>query len=285
MGSGVFKSVLAVGVRLVVLWSALATSIICRAGDTDTPPSYSDISWVTASFPPASWQDETDGSPRGVFIDILRAIAGNEVDFSSIGFHPWPRGMHLVSHTPMTSLFAISKTPERQKTMKFSDTVLNSRFGILCRKSVITNLKADGKIPQTYQMGKSLKDKSPIAHLTIGVVINDAVEEHIRQNEIKPKGIVRTTSFKRLVNRLKHGRVDAIAFNVASGLWKFKELAKIKKGMAYEQFETIYILADDPIAFAFHKDTPQALLDRFNKDLARVKAAGTIDAIFAKYLR
>lgn len=283
MDTLVFRSVLRVGVRLTVLWCVLSTSV-CLA--SESVPSYKDISWVTAHYPPATWQDEGDGAPRGIFIEILRAIVGDEVDFKTIGFHPWPRSFHLVSTKPMTSLFAISNTPERRKLMKFSDTVLTSKFGILCRKSVIEKLKATGKISSNYQIGKDLKDRSPLSHLTIGLVQSDAVAELIRANDISPKSIVVSSSFERLVQRLQRGRIDAIAFNQDSGQWKLKILAeKTKQGLDTKEFEMIYVLAEKPIVFAFHKDVPQALLDRFNADLAKVKAAGTVDAIVDRHLR
>lgn len=282
MGGRGMRSVLAMGIRLTVLWSVLSSSV-CLAGES--LPSYSQISWLTAHYPPATWQDVNDGTPQGIFIDILRAIVKDEVDINTVAFHPWPRSFHLVSTRPMTSLFAISNAPERRKIMKFSDTVLTSKFVILGRKSVIAKLKASDKISPSYQIGLSTMDKAPLAYLTVGVVNNDVVLDLMHKNTIVPKSIVRSSSFEVLAHRMQRGRIDAIAFNEAAAAAKLKALTRTNKGLDVDQFGVLFVLAEKPIAFAFHKDVPQALIDRFNADLAKLKAAGTVDAFVEKHLR
>lgn len=281
MRVAVCRAILTVGLHSALLmWGAVSPSMGHAQG---APPSYSDMTWLTVHYPPTNWQDPKDGSAKGIFVDILRKIVGKEWNAKSISFHPWPRSYHLVSTEPMTSLFAIGDIPERRKIMKFSDPVAMSDFGIICRKSVIDDLKAAGKISKSFTIGKDLRDSSPLAHLTIGVIQDDVTDQMIRKQKLAPKAISYASSFERLAHRLLHGRIDALAFNHRSTMTKFKAIAKKKPAFKLEHYEMIYLLAKMPIAFAFHKDVPKALLDRFNGDLARLKATGAIEAIFRKY--
>lgn len=281
MDRKLFRSVLIVSMRLAVIWSA-AASPLCLAAGPSSP--FSKVSWLTVTYPPSSWQDPTDGSPRGIFIDVLRAVVGDDVDFNSIGFHPWSRSYHLVKTHPMTSLFPVANTAERRKQFKFSDDVVHSKFAIICRKSVIADLKAAGKLAPTYQIGKSLKDDSPLPYLSIGLVRDDVGVQLMRTIPVIPKTIIRTNSIELLIKKLMRGRIDAIAFNNYAAQAKFNAMAKKNKAMDPSQYQMIYLLAEKPIGFAFHPDMPQEIVDRFNGNLLKVKAAGTIDKILMKYL-
>lgn len=272
---------LAAGLRVAVLWGVLSPAI----GMAAEANSYSDILWMSGTYPPYTWQDDKDGSPQGIFIDVLRAVVGKEVDFKTIVFHPWARSYRMIQTQPMTSLFAMTDTVERRKLFRISAPVLPSVVGIICRKSVIESLKAAGKIAPSYRIGKSLQDDSPLAHLTVGVVHEDIADQLMRQQKIVTKRVVRTPKIDKLMNRLMRGRIDAIAFGHHALSYKLKMLAKTEKSLDPQQFELIYMLGEKPLAFSFHKDTPQALIDRFNARLTQVKAAGTVDAIIQKHLR
>lgn len=281
MDRNVIRSVLMGTMRIAVLWSVAFASMSVAGA----PVSFSKLSWVTIHYPPAVWKDPTDGSARGIFVDTLRAVVGEEVDFGSIAVHPWPRSYHLATTQPMTVLFPVSKTAIRNKKFKFSETVVMAKIGVIVRKSVIADLKVAGKLPSSYRRGQMLKDDRALEHLAIGVVRNGVSEQLMRRITVIPKRIVPTNSIDTLMNSLQRGQIDAIAFNDYAARAKFNALAKTFKDMDPSQFEMIYLLAEMPVGFAFHPSVPDAIVDRFNASLTKAKASGAIDAILKRYLR
>lgn len=265
-------------VALATLWS-LVPSSVGIAGDVNE---LTKITWMSEQYAPYNWKAQDEATPRGIFIDVLREVVGNRIPFESITFYPWARSYHIAQTRPHTALFLMTETAERRKLFKFSKPVMHSVIGVICRKSVIEDLRQKGLMPKGFGQGKGPEDAKLLAQLTVGVVRDDIGDALLQ--EVLVKALARTPSLDKLTRRLMQGRVDAIAYNTHVAQWNFKTMANTHKGLDPKDFELIYVLAEKPVGFSFHKDTPEELIDTFNKQLDRVKASGKLEAIVKKYL-
>lgn len=271
---------LVVGISLTVLLAVVCVPVGFAGG---THQGFAKITWMSEQYAPYNWKAQDEAAPRGIFIDVLREIAGQQIRMDSISFFPWARSYHIAQTNPHTALFLMTETEERRKLFKFSKPVMKSVVGVICRKSVIEELRHKGKLPKTSGK-KSLEDASLLAQITVGVVRDDIGDQLLQKAPVPPKAISRTTSLDKLTLRLMSGRVDAIAYNTHVAQWTFKAMANTRKSLNPKDFELIYVLAEKPVGFSFHKDTSQEVIDAFNEELDRVKASGKLEEIVKKYL-
>lgn len=266
------------GYRILLFWGLFSASTCIAGADL------SKISWMSEQYAPYNWRVD-DGTPaKGIFIDLLHEIVGQKLDFDAITFYPWARSYHRLQKQPNTALFTMTKTAERDQLFTLSRPVMPSIVGIICRKSVIEKLLKEGKLDQSYQIGKSLENGSPLPYLSVGVVREDIGDQLLQKAPAKPKKVSRANSFTMLARKLYHGRLDAIAYNTHVIRWHFKQMEKTYKTFNPDDFVMIYVLGRKPMAFAFHKQTDPAVVDLFNKGLIRLQKAGRIEAILKKYL-
>lgn len=263
--------------RLMIVWGLLSAST-CIATDLNS------VTWMSEQFAPYNWRSEDAPAPEGIFIDLLKEIVGDKLSLDQISFYPWARSYHRLKVQPKTALFSMTDTEERRKLFKLSKAVIPSVVGILCRKSVLVKLKAAGKLPKSYKIGKSLDDASPLPFLKVGVVREDIGDQLIKASSVAPKKVSRVNSFTMLGRKLLHGRLDAIAYNTHVAKWNFKQMEKTYKSFKPSQYELIYVMARKPMTFAFHKQTDPEIIALFNKGLTRLQKSGKLDAIVKKYL-
>lgn len=272
---------MAVAMPVAILWSLLPASVGI-AGDVNELVK---ITWMSEQYAPYNWKDDgKKASPQGIFVDVLREVVGNRIPFESITFYPWARSYHIAQTQPNTALFLMTETAERRKLFKLSKPVMKSVIGVICRKSVIEGLRHKGLIPKNFAHGKNPNDAKLLAHITVGVVRDDIGDALLQEFKVAPKDIRRTPSLDKLTRRLMQGRVDAIAYNTHVAQWNFKTMANSHTALNPKDFELLYVLAEKPVGFSFHKDTSQEVINAFNEKLDRIKASGKLEDIVKKYL-
>ena len=74
-------------------------------------------------------------------------------------------------------------------------------------------------------------------------------------------------------------RLDAIAY--AEDIAKHQFLLA---GIDPAQYETVYVLQKSHMGYTFHKSTDPRVLEPLRKALDELRADGTVDQIYAKYL-
>lgn len=219
-----------------------------------------------------------------MFIDLAHQIIGDELDASTISFHPWARSYRLLQRKPNLALFAMTDTPERRKLFTLSDPVMPSVVGIICRTEVVAKLLGAGKLSEDYALGHSLDDASPLPHLRVGVIREDIGEQLLKKSAVQPKRIVRGNSLKALAMKMYHGRIDAIAYNTHVAGWTFKQKDGHYKTFRSKNFKLIYVLGRKPMVFAFSKSIDPEVVTKFNARIKTLKNSGKIDAIVKSYL-
>ena len=83
-----------------------------------------------------------------------------------------------------------------------------------------------------------------------------------------------------MVKKLAAGRKDVIAYNPAVAAKKKK-----KAGIDPKQYETVFVLTNGDVGYAFYKGTDPVLLKKLQDALDSLKADGTVQKIINKYLK
>jgi ABC-type amino acid transport substrate-binding protein len=240
--------------------------LICQTGtlQASTQEGLTTIRWMSEQYPPYNFLND-QGEPKGIAVELLLALA-RKLDFDlapeQIEFLPWARGYTILSKKSYTALFSMVRTPQREQQFRFVGPIIDSRVVLIA--AINRALVVEGA--------------EDINRLTIGVVRDDIGEQSLRSIGVKPEAIVVCNSAKQLVQLLNRGRVDAIAYELAVARWNFGQA-----GLGGEQFEEVFTLLEGGLWYAFHRDTPELLLETLQHGLDQLRAEGELQRIRARY--
>jgi polar amino acid transport system substrate-binding protein len=112
-----------------------------------------------------------------------------------------------------------------------------------------------------------------------GVVRDDVGEQLLLKKGITKESLEIVTSPDLNAKMLKAGRIDMWAYGEIVAKWILKQ-----NGIRPEEFATAYVLLEGDQYFAFHKDTPDALINKFQGALDELKRQDAVKKIVDKYL-
>lgn len=211
-----------------------------------------------ATWPPFEMVDETTKQIVGFDIDLLTAVAekgGFEVEFVNVGFDPLLAGIAQCQYDAAIS--AITITEDRKQSMAFSDPYF-----------------AAGQVVTVRFDESAITSKDGLSGKTVGAQIGTtgALEvEKISGATLKTYDTI-DLAFQDLMN----GQIDAVIADNPLAIGYVAQNA--------DKLKTVgTVFTDENYGIAVCK-TNTALLDKVNKGLAAVKAAGTIDELTTKWL-
>ncbi len=227
--------------------------------------SVDDILYMTEDYPP--FNIEKEEKIYGIAVDLLVLMLkkmDSTLTINDIKLFSWARGYDQVQRIPNTCLFSMTRTVQRENLFKWVGPFATNSISVIALK------------------GKSIKIKSidDLKKYYIGVVADD-VAEHVLIN----KGI--TSKMERIpypilnIRKLIKGRIDLWGYSETAAMWIIK-----KNGYDTDKFETVYDLGNaGSLYFAFHKDTSDELIIRFQTVLNELKKNGEYQKILNKYLK
>ncbi len=209
-----------------------------------------DIEYLTEAYPPYNY--EKNGEVKGITVEILlkmSATAGQPLKRSQFKVRPWARGYRQALDGPMTMLFSMSRTKERESKFQWVGPILKNRVVVMARKSDAI------KITQA----------SDLEQYTVGAVLDDVGEQIIRS--ISPNIKVKTSAKpSQIAKKLDSGRIN---------LWVYDETVakKIMKssGLDAKKFEVVYTLKETGSYYALSKDVPKDLVKLLQSGLDQLK--------------
>ena len=223
------------------------------------------IEWMTEQYPPFNYVDEDDGQLKGITVDILVAMfekIGAKTTRQDLRVLPWARGYKALLEKPGTALFSTTYTYERLQQFKFVGPIIPTRVSVIA--------DANSKID-------ALDD---LSELKIGTVRDDVGDQLIRTLGVADHAIEQSHSAFNLVQMLAKGRLDAIVYAEDIARYQFA-----KAGIDFKRFETVLILKNSHMGYAFHESTDPRMLEPLRKALDELRADGTVDRIYSKYAR
>jgi ABC-type amino acid transport substrate-binding protein len=149
----------------------------------------------------------------------------------------------------------LSKTPEREKVVDFSEKYYTNSFGLLL---------PDNNFDKNMPIRKNMK---------IGVQAGTTMNQWLANSEL-PIELIAIDKIFELVEELKIGRIDAIVLDLVNA----KFIAKQEENLFFTTLENI---PQSDLAIATMKGDP--LLDKVNKAITSLKRQGIIEQIKQKW--
>ncbi|QTA78085.1 Extracellular solute-binding protein, family 3 [Desulfonema limicola] len=209
------------------------------------------IIYMTEENAPTNYTE--NGELKGVSVELLKLIwAEMGYPEQKIEVLPWPRGYRRLQREPGTCLFVTTKTKSRDEQEKFKWA------GPVKPNDIVLFARKDRKI--------KLNSLDDAKKYKIGTVINDAGETLLLEAGFDIDILDRTPSVAPNLRKLNVDRIDLFAKNQDYVIWEMKA-----NGFNPEDYEVVWTLSKSFQYYAFHKDTPQELIDRFQKALDKLE--------------
>lgn len=217
---------------------------------------------LDATWPPMEFVDTDSGEVVGFTVDLVRAIAQEEgfgVSFQTVSWSGIFAGLTKGDYDGISS--SVTITEERKKTMAFSDAYFNAG------QMLAINKKLAGKV-------NSLTD---LVGKEVGAQIGTTGANEVAKHE----GVILKTydALGPAVEELANETLDGIVADtplIADYLLKNKRYAglfiTVGEPMTTEEYGFVFTLENTE------------LLNKMNSGLAKVKASGEYDKIYAKWI-
>jgi polar amino acid transport system substrate-binding protein len=221
-----------------------------------------ELTYLTEEYFPFNY---TDGDRvKGVSTDLLRLIWTRlGLPKQPIRVMPWARAYERIRHQPGTVLFSMARTPEREDLFRWVGPIMTVRFALFAKK--------DKNI--------TLTDLDQMKGYSVGILredISDAIlTPYASSNSIEPVADMRQNVLK-----LKEDRLDMVAYE--EFCWP---RLVTRLGLDPEDFETVFVLRETPVYYAFHRDTPPETVDAFQQALDSIKNTPAYPHILSLYMR
>ncbi len=222
--------------------------------------------WMTEQYPPYNYVDEKDGELKGITVDILMLMfkkVGVRLKRGDIKVLPWALGYKQVLEKPGTALFSTTYTTERLKQFKFVGPIIPTRVAVIADTS----------------RGFVINSAEDLHLLTVAVVRDDIGDQLIRTEGVKKEAIRRNHFPGNMIKMLSTGKVTAIAYAEDVARHRF-----VRAGIDPGQYESVFILQESHMGYAFHLSTDANVLDPLTKALDELRADGVVDSIRVEYL-
>jgi ABC-type amino acid transport substrate-binding protein len=236
--------------KIAVLHFLLIISVALSQAAIAT--SLEEIKIMTEEYPPYNYRS-SNGEITGIAVDILKATyqqAGITLDTNTIQMTPWPRAYRLLKLSDKHLLFSMTRTPSRENLFKWVGPITKTKISLIAKKSSNIKISKLEDLNQ-YVIGGILDD--------IGVLL---VRDLIGFNA----NILTTAYAKSLARMLELNRIDLWAYeeNTARHFFELNNLNP-------NDYESIYVLSEAELYFAFGKDTDVKIIERLQNALDRVK--------------
>lgn len=242
-------------------WIWLCLSLWFSTLSAEEGQTVADLNFITESYPPYSFEE--DGVLRGIAVDLLVAATAHDpvpVRRKDIRLMPWARSYTLALQGPNISLFATTRTPEREKLFKWAGPICKNRVALFAKKSS----KIVISIPQD------------INRYTVGVIRHDVAELMMLRLGGDGIRVVRSSRGEALVKLLERDRIQLLAYGKPVARWYIHNA-----GLDNANFEVVYELDEADLYYAFSRDVDDALVEKLQKAIDRIKS---LPGVFGKTL-
>ncbi|MCQ2474461.1 MAG: transporter substrate-binding domain-containing protein [Clostridia bacterium] len=242
----------------VVMVIAVAASMFASCGkeEPEAPVEKTKLVMGTsADFPPYEYVED-NGDYAGIDIEIIRGFAdayNYDLEIQDMDFKSIITAVNSKAVDFGMSGFTI--TDERKLSVNFSDP-----YEITCQSILVLE-------------GSDIKTKEDLAGKLIGVQAGTTGDDFVTE-DFGQDAVNQYDKYSLAIQALLNKQVDCVVLDEQTAVEFLKANPSIKK------LDTAYGEEQYAVAFNF-EDTE--LLGQFNEYLAKIKADGSLDAIFAKY--
>ena len=217
----------------------------------------SDFIYKTDQYPPHYFiVQNLDGTVKyqGIAFDIIREIAkemGSEVNDSQFKVITWSEAVQDTLLFNKTMLVGAYRTPVRESLYKWVGPVVTDR-------AVVFSKKGSG-------IG-TITNPDDLEKYRIGAVTDYTQVTHLKKLGVPECQIILDSDFSKILSRLQNGDVDLIAY----GEYPSYSIAKEMTGSS-SVLQLVFVLDSADLWFAFNRETPDSLINSFQKGLDTLK--------------
>jgi polar amino acid transport system substrate-binding protein len=220
---------------------------------------------LTEELPPFNFM--TQDGIRGISADLLRLMllhAGLQNHVEDVQLQPWARAYNTVRSKLNTMLFSVTRTPERESLFKWVGPIISNRNSLIARKDrhIHLNTMEDA---QKHTLG-AIRDYAATQLLLSGGYPADKIET--------------TPDAKSNLIKLEKGRIDLFVYNEVAFQWMMAG-----NGLNKNDFETVFVLHEGQLYYAFNKDTPDSIISKLQSSLDALKRTGDVQRVIDEYLK
>lgn len=208
-----------------------------------------DLTYMAENYPPANYVE--NGEFKGASVELLRGIWEKMgVPEQPIRIMPWARAYDTLQKRADHVLFTMSRTEKREDLFKWVGPIFKARH-------VLVGLKGkDFKIDR-------LKDAQKYR---IGVIRGDIGETFLLEAGFDENRLDSVAQLEQNFRKLLNGRVDLIAQSEDA----VREIIGMKN-YDPDRFETYFVVNETGNYYAFNKETPDAVIEKFQKTLDAIE--------------
>lgn len=247
--------------RHVIVFIILVCLQVVTSHAQSTPDPATRLTYLTEEFKPYNYTE--NNNQTGLAVDLLKK-AWMEINVTPQPLHflPWTRAYEMLESEKNIVLFSMLKTPERENLFKWA--------GPIALSTTFFYAKADSPI--------NIQSFTDAQGLSVGIVKGYASEGLLA----KKSHIVRIKSLKSVqacINMLISSRVDLISLEARTFNKAIRE-----RGLDPDNFKTVWKVSEMRSYYAFSKDVPDTLVDRFQKAIDRVRSSSAYENLVRRYL-
>lgn len=210
---------------------------------------------MAAPYPPYSMSNGL--RVEGISVTTLMTImqrCGTPISNREIKLAPWAYAYECTASTPQRIILNALRTPKTEQLYKWVGPIDTSKVVLIGRKQdkLLINIKSD---LEKYRIATVRWSRPEKALLAGGMNANK---------------LYRSPTHVQALRKLDNGEVDLFAFTQKGVPYLMDGL-----GMAQNDYTICFTFDEQPLYFAFSKDTDDALINKLNRELKNLKATGT----------
>lgn|GEM_PF-641761 len=219
------------------------------------------LRYITEETVPDNYTE--NGVLKGVSVEVLHEIWKIMGEAKRpIEVLPWTQAFREAQKTPNTVIFTMIRNSEREALFKWAGPVRTSRFVL------VADRKAGIRITSPQQLH----------NYRIGTAVDDINETYLVKLGIPLTKLDRAASSTQNLEKFKNGRFDLLPYPETGIVTALKS-----QGMNPRNYQVVFTLAENKLYFAFHKDTPDSTVLKFQQALDAIRKNGTLNKILKKY--
>jgi len=202
---------------------------------------------------------------RGIVVDLVVELldrTGSTQTRKDIQLLPWARAYRYLQTRENTMLFSMTRSPEREALFRWVGPVFKNTTYLIAAKKRNIKISSPDDL-QNYQFGTVIDDASEMFLLRLGLNVSQFHRNTRTQSNLK---------------MLSLGRLDMIV----SG-WEAFVSDATKTGLDPNDYELVYTVDVSDVSIAFHRKTPDWIIDKFQQAFDDMKTEGVYERVFERY--
>lgn len=249
--------------RILLAWLGCGL-LLAGAARAETDSSDYSVVLLTENFPPYNMAINgknfaQEDSIDGIAVDIVKEMfkrAG--VQYSLTLRFPWDRIYKLALEKPGYGVFVTARLPERESQFKWVGPIGPDDWVLLA--------KADSPI--------SLNNLDEAKKYCVGAYKGDAMAQYLSEHGFEPVLALRD---QENAAKLRDGQIDLWASGDPAGRY-------LAKQVGVTGLKTVLRFNSDQLFLALNRETPDAVVQKLQAALDKMRAEGFVDDVLNSYL-